>query len=255
MKYLKKFETENDRSTYENSESYIEPYVSYVDGGDVHYNKVPETRLVITYNVIDASQPTQLHYHSGLGPIFNSTDIFDNIEVDGTDISVPDLNTAEGKYQLSVGEHIVKYTLKDPTYINYWLFGFSKCPAIISVIIPNSVTNIEYGAFAGCRGLTSITIGNSVTSIGNYAFQYCSGLTSVTIPSAVTSIGVSAFTDCTSLTNVTVEATTPPTLGSYTFDNNASGRKIYVPTESVDTYKAATNWSTYAADIQATPTP
>ena len=32
MKYLKKFETENDRSAYENGESYIEPYVSYVDG-------------------------------------------------------------------------------------------------------------------------------------------------------------------------------------------------------------------------------
>ena len=41
MKYLKKFETENDRSAYENGESYIEPYVSYVDGGDVHYNKPP----------------------------------------------------------------------------------------------------------------------------------------------------------------------------------------------------------------------
>ena len=41
MKYLKLFETENDRSAYENGESYIEPYVSYVDGGDVHYNKPP----------------------------------------------------------------------------------------------------------------------------------------------------------------------------------------------------------------------
>ena len=62
MKYLKLFETENDRNTYENSESYIEPYVSYVDGGDVHYNKVTvETRLIATYNVEDASNPTLLY--------------------------------------------------------------------------------------------------------------------------------------------------------------------------------------------------
>lgn len=33
MKYLKLFETENDRNTYENSESYIEPYVSCLNGG------------------------------------------------------------------------------------------------------------------------------------------------------------------------------------------------------------------------------
>lgn len=33
MKYLKKFETENDRTAYESSESYIEPYVSCLNGG------------------------------------------------------------------------------------------------------------------------------------------------------------------------------------------------------------------------------
>lgn len=33
MKYLKLFETEDDRNTYENSESYIEPYVSCLNGG------------------------------------------------------------------------------------------------------------------------------------------------------------------------------------------------------------------------------
>ena len=33
------------------------------------------------------------------------------------------------------------------------------------------------------------------------------------------------------------------------FDNNASGRKIYVPAESVEAYKAAKRWSDYADDI------
>jgi hypothetical protein len=38
-------------------------------------------------------------------------------------------------------------------------------------------------------------------------------------------------------------------LGGYIFDSNGSGRKIYVPTESVDAYKSATNWSDYASAI------
>jgi hypothetical protein len=37
--------------------------------------------------------------------------------------------------------------------------------------------------------------------------------------------------------------------GSSVFDNNASERLIYVPTESVDAYKSAENWSEYADAI------
>ena len=33
------------------------------------------------------------------------------------------------------------------------------------------------------------------------------------------------------------------------FKNNASGRKIYVPAESVDAYKTASGWSNYASAI------
>lgn len=33
------------------------------------------------------------------------------------------------------------------------------------------------------------------------------------------------------------------------FDNNASGCKIYVPTESVEAYKTAKYWNSYASSI------
>jgi hypothetical protein len=52
------------------------------------------------------------------------------------------------------------------------------------------------------------------------------------------------------LTSVTCEATTPPTCDSYAFDNT-NNCPIYVPSQSIDTYKSATNWSTYADRIQA----
>ena len=52
--------------------------------------------------------------------------------------------------------------------------------------------------------------------------------------------------------SVTVNATTPPTLGESALDytNNCP---IYVPAASVDVYKAASGWSTYASRIQAIP--
>ncbi len=82
--------------------------------------------------------------------------------------------------------------------------AFQFCSGLTSVTIPNSVTNIGSNAFFGCSALTSITIPNSVTSIGSYAFQFCSALTSVTIPNSVTSIGNGAFADCSALSSVTI---------------------------------------------------
>ena len=42
----------------------------------------------------------------------------------------------------------------------------------------------------------------------------------------------------------------PPTLGGIlVFQNNGSGRKIYVPVESLKAYKNAINWSEYSSSI------
>ena len=133
------------------------------------------------------------------------------------------------------------------------VLAFDGYSSLTSITIPNSVTTIDRGGLS-FTGLIDVVLPNSVTSIGKEAFMSCSALTSVTIPNSVTHIGDIAFENCTSLTSITVNASTPPTLGGYAFDatNNCP---IYVPAESVDTYKAATNWSTYSSRIQAIPTP
>lgn len=97
--------------------------------------------------------------------------------------------------------------------------------------------------------LESIIIPNSVTEIGSSAFSNCRSLTSFTIPDSVTEIGFWAFEDCISLISVYCKPIIPPGGHSYMFDNNAYGRKIYVPTTSVEAYKSAYGWRDYIDDI------
>ena len=71
-----------------------------------------------------------------------------------------------------------------------------------NLIIPDTVTSIEAGAFKSCSGLSGdLRIPDSVTEIGKEAFWLCSGLSgNLTIGSNVQTIGESAFERCHSLT-------------------------------------------------------
>ena len=149
--------------------------------------------------------------------------------------------------------------------------AFMWCTSLTSVTIGNSVTTIGTYAFNRCTSLTNVTIGNGTLSIGGHAFEYCysltsitipdsvteiegyafygTSLTSVTIPNSVTEIGSYAFYGNSSLTSIYCKPTTPPDVGSDLFWDFVYGRKIYVPTESVEAYKTAKYWKDYANDI------
>lgn len=130
-------------------------------------------------------------------------------------------------------------------------YAFYSCYALSSITIPNSVESIGKNAFLLAKSATSLTIGNSVKSIGEHAFYRCYMLNSITIPGSVESIDKDAFGYCTSLTSVTCETENPPTAGTGIFADSDSLTHIYVPAESVEAYKTATNWSVYEAIIEA----
>ena len=237
------------------------PNVSHcVSENEVHYNPI-ETRLIVKYNVTNASELTKLYnYYSGGA---TAALMFDKVEVDDAEVSLADLDTASGKTQLSVGEHTVKYTLKDSTSIVR--LAFFSCSGLTSVTIPNSMTSIGEGAFSLCTGLTSVTIGNSVTFIGEGAFYNCRSLTYVhitdlvawcriyfsgyesnplyyahylytngeetndlVIPNSVTGIGNYAFSRCYGLTSVTIPNSVS-TIGGAAFGGCSSLSSINIP--------------------------
>lgn len=128
--------------------------------------------------------------------------------------------------------------------------AFLNCSRLENITIPNNVIVLGNSAFQGCTNLTTAIISNNITKIGVSTFSGCSNLTQIIIPKNVTSIGSSAFSNCNKLTEIYCTPTTPPTLdGNTVFNSIASNAVFYVPRESVEEYKAADGWKTYANQI------
>ncbi len=156
---------------------------------------------------------------------------------DGTVVVIPlGSGSGSGSGDTSAEGNKIYYTTSDGKK----LFPYTTEPATFGAILVSNTYEEGQGV---------LTFDDIITSIGNNAFRNCTSLTSVTIPDGVTKIGWDAFSGCSSLTSVYCKPTTPPSGDSSMFYDNASGRKIYVPTASVEAYKAAKYWSNYAADI------
>ena len=123
----------------------------------------------------------------------------------------------------------------------------------ITEISSSSATSIGSYAFYSCSSLTTVDF-PVATSIGTSAFQNCSSLTTANFPVA-TSIRTSAFQYCRSLKSLLLRNNKVCTLSntsafSSTPISSGTGY-IYVPSSLIEQYKAATNWSTYAARFRA----
>ena len=127
-------------------------------------------------------------------------------------------------------------------------YAFDGCTNLTNIGVPDAVNKFNSYCFRNCI-LKSIYIPANTTFIGNGVFQNVSSITNVIIPSNVTNIGSNAFAGCSGLTYIKCLAPTPPTLGNSTALGPATYTyPIYVPDESVNSYKTA--WSNVAGRIK-----
>jgi hypothetical protein len=131
-------------------------------------------------------------------------------------------------------------------------YVFRECYKLTRAILPNVTTMGNY-AFYNCYVLSDIDF-SELTTIGNYSLSGCKVLVKADFPK-VTKIGTYAFNKCTAMTALILRSPTVATLGNtaaldVTPIKSGTGY-IYVPSALVDSYKAASNWSTYAEQIRA----
>lgn len=81
--------------------------------------------------------------------------------------------------------------------------AFYYCDSLEAVTMPDTVKSLGSAAFHSCSNLTSCRLSENITSIPNRCFEHCDKLTAITIPAKVTSIGEYAFWG-TELTSVTI---------------------------------------------------
>lgn len=212
--YLKLFENHTDYEAYI-SDNPTTPNVSYcTDVRDVHYNPA-----IINFasNVIK-----QLLITSG-------ADLNNDGEID--------IYEAQKFNNFSA---FMYFSLNTPYSFDEFRFFTSVTTAPIFVSTP----------------ITSIVLPDSITTLPGGFFDDCDEIVNIVIPESVTTINgsVTHFSKCNKLESVTFMSQTPPTIeNADNFTNNASGFKIYVPADSVNAYKEATNWSAYASIINAIP--
>lgn len=161
-------------------------------------------------------------------------------------IAIPNSVTSIGNYAFYATS---LKSLRFPENVTSTSSNVAQFSFKLSNISIDNITNIGGSAFQSCASLGTVVFSNTLTEIGGNAFQGCISLKKIVVPSSVTSMGSYAFASCTSLTEIHVQATTPPTLGNYTFQSLPSDYIIYVPVGYGDTYKAASGWSTYADHI------
>ena len=133
--------------------------------------------------------------------------------------------------------------------------AFNGCPLLSEITFQN-VTSVGTQAFIGST-IAKIKLPSveTMAASSNYdgIFSYCKNLVLVDLGENCSSIGNESLGRYvgTSGNNITIicRASTPPSLGGTIINKGsvyATIGEIYVPDESVEAYKTATNWSAYA---------
>lgn len=118
-----------------------------------------------------------------------------------------------------------------PTVINIFAYGLAETG--ITEYTAKNVLRLYSGAMRKCADLVKVDM-KSALSFGTYALAYCTNLEALIIRGLITS-------EIPTLTSSTLTSTKIASGTGY----------IYVPSEYVEDFKAATNWSAYADQIRA----
>lgn len=128
--------------------------------------------------------------------------------------------------------------------------AFRYCTSLaVNVYMPMlSVLQGNY-AFAS-SGVDLVTSLGIITSTQPQMFASCTSLRCAILPSTLEKLSTGTFAGCTTMQAIICNAVTPPSVEHANALNNSNSCPIYVPSESVEAYKAANMWSAVATRIR-----
>jgi hypothetical protein len=152
-----------------------------------------------------------------------STGLFAQTEADFDVEQLPDNTLKITKYKGSAAEVTIPSTISGLKVTVIGAGSFSEAISagkISSVVIPDTVREIEEGSFRGGTKsvLVSVTLGKGLVKISKGSFFGNTKLTTIVIPNTVTFVGESAFEDC-GLTTLTLGSKIQ-SIGDSAFRNN-----------------------------------
>ncbi len=127
---------------------------------------------------------------------------------------------------------------------------FQNCISLKSITLPNSIKETRSDAFS-YTVIKKLVIPEGCTDVARQLIAYDTVLELVDLPSTLVTLGTGINRQGSLQFRLICRATTPPTFDGAWWDNSNKGKPtaIYVPDESVDTYKTASGWSKSAGLI------
>ena len=163
-----------------------------------------------------------------IGGVFKNNTSITKVTIRSTVTQIDD-TAFYGCSNLRSVEFLPPETAKERTVAEELTIGvgaFNKCTSLVSVILPERLTEVSEYMFQGCTSLVSVSIPSTVTKIGRDAFNGCKMLTTVTFEKRtetvaadtehgrsevstkqvcdIDSIGYRAFYNCSALASVTI---------------------------------------------------
>lgn len=126
-------------------------------------------------------------------------------------------------------------------------YALSHLP-LISIKLPDSIINIQSGAFSCCKQITSIVIPDSVQSLGAYMLSNCESLEEIIIGSGVTSIDYNVFANLGDHLKAVYSRITTPAQCTIDLQEYKLSATLYVPEGKgiASGYKKKAFWKKFA---------
>ena len=131
--------------------------------------------------------------------------------------------------------------------------AFANMP-ILRIEIPNSVIKLGDSCFYNCSKMEAIDLPQSIINLGSVTFRACTSLKYFIVPPLVSILYNALFLGASKLSALIIQSNNMILLAQVNALQGTEIEKgtgyIYVPDDLVESYKGATNWSTYASQIK-----